>query len=225
MIMRPGLRRFFIAPLLINVLVFAVLIWFGASRFESLLDWLVPGADGWWAVVARGVLWALFAAAAGLFMLFTFTMVANIIAAPFNGLLSERVERTLKGHSELAGGGEPRGLVGVVKAVVNELRKLRYFLIVILFPLALTLVPVLNVVAPFVWLIVTAWMLALEYLAYPMENHGRQFSEVKRLARANIFLTLGFGAAVAVIMVIPVINFVVIPAAVAGATALWVDYL
>lgn len=224
--MRSGLRRFFLAPLLINISVFVVLIWFGASQFESLMDWLLPSVQGRWAALARGILWVVFAAAAGLLMFFAFTMVANLIAAPFNGLLAERVERVLGGRINDGGmGSEPNRLGAVVEAIVNELRKLRYFLIVILFPLVLTLIPVINVVAPFVWLIITAWMLALEYLAYPMENYGLHFSEVRRLARANIFLTRGFGAAVMAIMVVPVINLTVIPASVAGATAMWVDHL
>lgn len=224
--MRSGLRRFLLAPLLINISVFVVLIWFGASQFESLMEWLLPSAQGWWAALARGILWVVFAAATGLLMFFAFTMVANLIAAPFNGLLAERVERVLGGRINDDGmGSERNGLGAVVGAIVNELRKLRYFLIVVLFPLVLTLIPVINVVAPFVWLIITAWILALEYLAYPMENHGLHFSEVRRLARANIFLTLGFGAAVMAIMVVPVINLTVIPASVAGATAMWVDHL
>jgi CysZ protein len=39
------------------------------------------------------------------------------------------------------------------------------------------------------------------------------------------FLNLGFGSAVSVATMTPFLNFLVMPAAVAGATALWVDQL
>ena len=38
-------------------------------------------------------------------------------------------------------------------------------------------------------------------------------------------LSLGFGAAVTAAMMVPVLNFLVMPAAVAGATLLWLDHM
>ena len=38
----PGLRRFFIVPLLINIMIFAVLIWLGIGQFGALMEWLLP---------------------------------------------------------------------------------------------------------------------------------------------------------------------------------------
>jgi CysZ protein len=68
-------------------------------------------------------------------------------------------------------------------------------------------------------------MLALEYAAYPMENHRLYFSEVRMHLKKQKSLTLGFGAAVMIASTIPVVNFIAMPAAVAGATCIWVDRL
>ena len=68
-------------------------------------------------------------------------------------------------------------------------------------------------------------MLALEYAAYPMENHRVYFSQVRSHLKKHKLLAFGFGAAVMVASSIPFINFVVVPAAVAGATAMWVNRL
>ncbi|MFQ5994063.1 MAG: sulfate transporter CysZ [Acidiferrobacterales bacterium] len=222
LITRRGLRRFFLIPLLINVVVFAGLIGIGVSQFDVLVDWLLPTGDSWWAMLARGLLWTLFALATALVVFFTFTVIANLIAAPFNGLLAARVERALGGHaSEQV---SARGWVaGVATAVASELRKFRYFVIILLFPIVLTLIPVVNILAPFVWIGVTAWMLALEYLAYPLENHGFQFRAVRRMAHARRIMTLSFGIAVMAATLIPFINLAVMPASVAAATALWID--
>ena len=95
LIFRPGLRRFFLIPILVNVLVFAGLVWLFIDQFEALLDWFLPTADSWWAQLARGLLWFIFAVAASVFLFFTFTLVANLLAAPFNGWLAERVAYVL----------------------------------------------------------------------------------------------------------------------------------
>src|SRR3990172_12140527 len=92
LITRPGLRRFVVAPLLVNMLIFASLLWLGIDQFGNLMDLLLPSGESRWAVLARFALWLLFAAAALLIIIFTFTLLANLVAAPFNGLLSEKVE-------------------------------------------------------------------------------------------------------------------------------------
>ncbi|MFQ6021301.1 MAG: sulfate transporter CysZ [Acidiferrobacterales bacterium] len=221
LILRRGLRRFLLIPLFINVVVFAGLIWLGASQFEALVTWLLPGGESWWALLARGLLWMFFALTAGLLMFFTFTLVANLIGAPFNALLAERVEESLGGTT--AGDSTQTWVGSLLRSIANELRKLRYFFVLILFALAVTIIPIANILAPFVWIMVTSWMLALEYLAYPMENHGFAFADVRQSARVNKLSTLGFGAAVMVVTLIPVVNLTVMPASVAGATAMWFE--
>ncbi len=219
--MRPGLRRFVWMPLLINVVVFAGLIWLGVAQFESLMGWLLPSAGSWWGTLVRSVLWIFFAVVTGLIIFFTFTIVANLIGAPFNGLLAQRLEQQLDGTISID--NAMTLVASIFWSLLNELGKLCYFLMILLFLFVLTLIPVVNIVAPFIWIIGTAWMLALEYLAYPMENHEFKFSEVRRTASANRSMTLGFGMAVMVATFVPFVNLTVMPASVAGATAMWVE--
>jgi CysZ protein len=68
-------------------------------------------------------------------------------------------------------------------------------------------------------------MLALEYIDYPMGNHGVLFAEQRRQLRQRPMLALGFGMTVAVLTFIPILNFLAMPVAVAGATRLWVRCL
>ena len=70
------------------------------------------------------------------------------------------------------------------------------------------------------WLLFSAWMLALEYLDYPLSNHGRLFPHYRGALRQRRWLALGFGGAVLLLTLVPLLNFIVMPAAVAGATAL-----
>ena len=52
------------------------------------------------------------------------------------------------------------------------------------------------------------------------DNHGRSFAEVRQALGQESFTVLGFGALVALLMTVPVLNWFVMPAAVIGATLL-----
>jgi CysZ protein len=208
----PGVRRWVAIPLAINTVLFAAAIALGARQFAHLVDWLLSYVPGWldW---LQFLLWPLFA------------VVANLVGAPFNGLLAEAVERHLRGAPPVDAGGWAAALREALPAMLEELRKLAYYLRWAIPLLLLTLVPLVNLATPFLWAWFSAWMLALEYGDYPMGNHGLRFAEQRRRLRRRLPLTLGFGAAVAVAMLIPVVNFLVMPAAVAGASALWTEQL
>ena len=63
-------------------------------------------------------------------------------------------------------------------------------------------------------------MLALQYLDYPLGNHGLAFSEQRRILKVQRPMMLGFGAVVLLYTMVPVLNFFAMPAAVVGATLL-----
>jgi len=222
LVRRPGIRRYAVAPLLVNAILFGIGLWYGASEFARFMDWLLPQWLDW--ELVRALLWLVFAAGAALVLFYAFTLIANLIAAPFNGLLSERVERHLRGARGRE--GTERGLVAEVGASFGaEVRKMIYLALWSVPLLLLFLVPVVNLIAPLLWLAFGAWMMALEYTDCPLGNHGVVFSEGRRLVGRRRGLALGFGAAVMIVTVIPGLNLVAMPVAVAGATALYVEEL
>ena len=153
----------------------------------------------------------------GIALFFAFAIVANLISAPFNGLLAERCEQRLRGVSP----STSRPLYQEIPAaLLGELIKLRYYLVRALPLLLLSLVPVVGLLASGVLAVFTVWMLALEYLDYPLGNHGLLFPEQRKLAAQHRWAVLGFGSAVFLLTLIPLVNFTVMPAAVAGATRL-----
>jgi len=224
LIRQPGLRRFVAIPLAVNVLLFAVLIGLAANAFGHLVDSLIAALPQWLGWL-EFLLWPLFALSALLVLLYGFVLLANLIAAPFNGLLAEAVERQLTGQSLEGTGGLRQILADILPSLGAELVKLRYMAVRAL-PLAvLFLIPGLNLVAPFAWGLFSAWMLALEYADYPMANHRIFFPEQRQRLGRRPLLTLGFGGGALLLTLVPVLNFVAMPAAVAGATALWVREL
>lgn len=117
------------------------------------------------------------------------------------------------------------GLVAeILSAFAGELHKLGYFALFGLPLLLLFVVPVLNVTAPFVWGLFGMWVLALEYMDYPLGNRSIGFSDQRRLLRKRRMLHLGFGAGVLAMTVIPVLNLVAMPTAVIAATLLATEH-
>lgn len=221
LISRPGLRRFVVIPFLINLVVFSLLVWLGVDQFEALLDRYLP-QEGWLSYL-RWVLWPLFALALILVIFYTFTLIANLLAAPFNDLLAAKVEAMLSGRPPDEG---PAGVMAAVgPAVRSELQKIAYFLPRALPLLILFVIPGVNALAPFIWGLFSAWSLALEYTEYPFGNNGFIFAHQRKLMKPKRLTALGFGGGVMLMMLIPGLNFLAMPAAVAGATALWVDRL
>ena len=219
---RPGIRAYVVIPLLINTGLFTAGIYFGASWLGGVTEAMLPG----WLDFLAWILVPAFVLAALMAGFYVFNLVASFIAAPFNGLLAEAVERHLTGRSPPSAGGGWRTFLGELGATLAaEVRKLAWVAVRSLPPLLLFLVPGINVVAPILWLLVGAWMLAVTYVDYPMANHGIGFDELRARLRGRRLLGFGFGGAVMAALAVPVLNFLVIPCAVAGATAMWVEQL
>lgn len=156
---------------------------------------------------------------------FVFTLLANLIGAPFNGLLAERVEAHLVGEGALPAPSWLTLVKSVPRLMWSELSKLLYLLVCIVPLLLLQFVPLINLIAPLLLFLFGAWMFALEYMDYPLGNHGAAFRDVRRRMRKRRKVAFGFGSIVALISMIPLVNLFIMPVAVAGATALYVDYL
>ncbi len=216
----PRLRMFVIAPLAINLVLFAGAIAWTGMAFERWMDVLTGWLPAWLDWV-EWLLWPLFGIAVVLIMFYTFTMIANIVGAPLNGLLAEKVE-------ELHGGVvEDSGVslwAEIPRAVAHELSKWGYIVPRALPVLLLFVIPGLNALAPFVWLGFGAWMLVIEYADYPMGNHGIAFRTQRDLLRQRRLMALGFGAGVLGMTLVPILNFLSMPTAVIGATLMWNDH-
>ncbi|MCI0529882.1 MAG: sulfate transporter CysZ [Nitrospira sp.] len=219
LITQAGIRQYVIIPLMINTVLFAFLIWYGANQFSHLIEWLLPDWLDW----LRWLLWPLFAVTGLLILFYTFSLVANLVGAPFNGPLAEAVERHLTGQNTKQSDGFGKLARDLFPSLVSEFKKILYFLVRAVPLLILFLIPGINIVAPFLWIAFSAWMLALEYADYPMGNHGLLFPQQRLKLQEKRMMVLGFGGAALLLTLIPVVNFLVMPTAVAGATVMWVE--
>jgi len=223
---KPGIKAYVLIPLIINILFFSAGIYFGFAYFTETMDNFLDTTNMWSWVAAivewiKPLLYVLFAMALLVLIFYTFSIMANIVAAPFNSLLSEAVEKNLTGKSMDAAAGWKKIIKEIIPTILMELGKLTYMLLwSIPFLILLFTVPVLG---PVLWFLFTAWMMSLEYMDYPMGNHQLKFSEQRSLQKKNRLFSLGFGGVTMGASMIPLINFIVMPTAVIAATIIWVE--
>lgn len=221
LIKQPEVRPYVIVPLLINIILFGGLIWFGYSQFTPLVEWMMSWVPGFLDFL-RWIIWIFITSLTAIIVFFTFTPIANIIAAPFNALMSEKIELLLTGEKV---NSDTSFMTLVVSSISSQLGKLVYILLWSAGLLLVSLIPVINFISPVLWVIFGSWLLSLEYLDYPMGNHDLTFAKQKQVLAKRRGLSLGFGGMVMILTSIPVVNFFVMPIAVAGATAMWVEEL
>lgn len=221
LVRQPGLRQFVIVPIIINTIVLSFVMFYGFSQYDAWLlavrellpDWLsfISAMIGFLAAI---VIFAL--------SIYCFSIIANIISSPFNALLSLKIEEQLTGKIE---GTNPNMFLVLSRTIVREMSKLGYFLPRIFGLMILSLIPGLNTIAPFAWILFGAWMMAVQYADYAADNNELSFKDLRKRMNDNTFQSLLFGIIVYFVIAIPLVNLVVIPISVAGGTVFWIEHL
>lgn len=215
LLFKPGIKRFVVIPLIINIGLFSLAVKLLGDQLDSWLEQLLPGWLGWleWLVLP------LFYAVIALIVFYSFTVIANLISAPFNSLLSARIEALLTNKKPEAVNAD-RMIKLIGRTLRSEIQKIFYAIKWFIPLLIITIIPGINIIAPFLWIVFAAWFFALEYSDYPLANRGQFFADVKTYNQNNRMRSLGLGSAIFVLTSIPIINFFAMPVAVAGATKL-----
>lgn len=215
LITSPGLRAWAVLPAVIAGLLFTVVV---VTTGNELLGLIAPAAGEEFAWL-RWLLWTALAATGLLAFGFLFALLAGLIAAPFLGWLTAAVERRFNPDAPAV----PASFwwQDLRNGLAGEWRKFKYLLLVLCIPALLLFVPGANLLTPLVWFIAGAWLMAVEFMDYPCAYRGRGFPAALRLLRAHRRLAFGFGGAIALLSAVPVLNCLVLPAAVAGASVLY----
>lgn len=221
LILSPGLRLFVILPVTVNLLLFAGLIYLALRQFDGWVDTFMPSLPEWLSFLEY-LLWPLFVALVVLMVFFTFTLLANIIAAPFNGFLAEKVETVARGEDSSPPFSWAELFAMLPRTLGREARKLTYFAPRALGLLVLSFIPVANIVAAPLWLLFGIWMMAVQYIDYPADNNKMSWADMMVWLRQRRWKSLSFGAVTYAALLVPGLNLLIMPAAVAGATVFWV---
>lgn len=232
--LQPGLRPYLVVPVIVNILLFAIMGyevfshlngWINWLQISNLPDWLrwLSGLVDWINGILHVLAWLVVGVVMILLMAYTFTSITQLFISPFLGVFAEQVERRL--HTP----NYPQHSWTQIawRTFKRELRKLAYWLIralgLAMLTLILSFIPGVNVINPVLWTIFGAWVLALQYIDIAADNNGLPFQATLDIMRRKRYLMLGFGVIVLGLTVIPIVNWFIIPVAVAAAVKLWVD--
>ena len=224
MTFQPGLRSFVMIPLIANVVLFSLMGWLLYGVITNFYDAAMLTVPEWLQVlswVMTPLLWLVTGLMAG----YASTLLVLMLTSPFHALLAGKVEESITGEPMPALGSIAAALLEVPRALFREIRKFLYYVPMALAVLILTIIPMFNAFAPLGWFLLGAWMMSLQFVDYPLDNHRLPFRAVRDACAERRLSTIGFGGTVAFFTGIPLLNLVVIPAAVIGATLLWCEEL
>ncbi|MFK8067497.1 MAG: sulfate transporter CysZ [Gammaproteobacteria bacterium] len=217
LISKPRIRKYVAIPFLINLVLFSFALWFGSNWIDSMIESWLPG----WLMWLEYLIWPILAIMSLVVIFSTFTLIANLVGAPFNSMLAQAVETRLSGE-ELINNPKLSSIAKDALVSINsEIGKLIFFVLRAIPIMIISFIPGINFIAPFLWFLFAAWMLVHEYMDYPMGNNGYLFKQQRPVLRKKRFTILGFGAMVTLMTMTPIVNFFAMPVAVAGATNMW----
>lgn len=221
LIVKPGYRRFILIPLLINLVIFVVVTAALFSYFQDFFALALEWSPSW----LDWFTWLLWPLVAFVFLVvygYSFNIITNFLAAPFFGLLAEKIETDLTG---IAPPNEPWGQL-IPRTLQREAVKLWYFIsrgsLILLLFIALFFIPGANLLGVLIGAIWSCWCMAVQYADYPADNHQLSFRELRRRLNKQPLTSYSYGGIILLGSMMPVLNIFVTPIAVAGATLYWV---
>lgn len=224
LISKPGFRRFILIPLLVNLIIFLVVTITLVYTFQDFFAWVVDWTPNW----LDWLTWILWPLAAFLFLIiygYSFNLITNFIAAPFFGVLAEKIETHLTG---VAPPEEPWGQL-IPRTFKRELTKLWYFIsrgfLVFLLVLVVFFIPGINLLGVLIGSVWACWCMSVQYMDYPADNYQLGFKPLRRRLNQQPLTSYSYGGIILLGSMVPVLNIFITPIAVAGATLYWVREL
>lgn len=228
LLLKPQFRLFLIVPLMINIVIFIALTSLMYNYFDDAVASVVALIPDWdWLSGIKQTL-ALFISIISAFIGivlygYCFSIITNIIAAPFYGFLAERVEVYLTGKAP-----PPESVLSmIIRTLGRELVKLWYFIsrgiLITIGAFVLSFIPLAQFFVPVLLFLWAAWSMAIQYCDYCADNHQLQFTYFREGLAEKRFSAWGFGSMVVLGSMIPLLNIFVLPAAVIGGTMLWIN--
>ncbi len=210
------LKRLAAAPAIVNLAILVLLVAAVIEFRPVIADLVLPDATGVVAVLAFiGSL-----AAAAVSALLLHPILVSVASAPFNEALSARVERLVRSgwEGESEGFALSRAAIDVLRPIGQSLRVAGYRLAAAIVLVPLSLVPVAGPIAVF---LVSAAFTAYDWVELPAARVRMSYREKRALLRRHRAASLGFGSAAQFLLLVPFVNVLALPVAVAGGTLLF----
>lgn len=221
----PVLRKYFIIPFILNVVVLSGIFYFSYTTLSPWLSGFLQG-DAWYIAAARYVLEPLLVIILAITTALLYSILGNIITAPFNDFLSESVEKNIYKENL-----DERFLLGVlVKDILRSIKNVLLLLLLLvgvnIVLLVLNIIPVLgNVLYSVLNMAVTFFFMGFQFFDFPLERRRCTFREKLYITRRIPLTVAALGAAFFVMTFIPILGFLGLNLATIGATEIFSEKL
>jgi len=210
---RREIWPYFLGPVLISSCLLIVGLIYFVSQIDSLLGTYLLD----WAGCFASIIWWILAIAMSSVLFVLITLVAIPVASPFNDSLCSAILST--GGKNSSKSSSTFSWIRLFPAVIyNEFRKIRYIALLSLPLMVLTITPVINGLSPFTWFVFSLWVLAFEYLDYPLSYKCARSPQTLKIMRENRSFSFGFGLGMFFISIVPVLNIFALPTGVLAAS-------
>lgn len=173
--------------------------------FVDLVFWDKPVAWYWQAFWWLG--WALMSMAPIALCVLAAYLLMKVVASPIFEIVSAAIEKDVTGLDQPS-----LTLRQHLTVMLGELQKA---LVILTLPILLLLIPGFNVIS----IPVAAFLIGWDFFDYPLARRGWSFGERWRFVAGELWSVTGFG----LWLVIPFVNIVFAPFAIAGGTLLGVE--
>jgi len=192
-------------------------IYRNSDRFVSMFRGYVYTSDQ--ATFFAKVLTAILIVFIFFVMSWTFVVVVGIIAAPFNSMLSSRIEKKLTLNTDGADKKETMKKIGqsLGQTFKNEFKKLIFIAVVACVAFLLNLFPLFYPVGIFL----VAVLLSVQFIDYSWSRHEMHFGACLKDVMVNIIPYSVAGFLFLLLVTVPIINAFVPALATSYYTVLW----
>lgn len=184
---------------------------------EHLAGMWLPAGDAWYWQVVSWLVWLLAVVLALFTGAVSFTVFGTVAVAPWLDTLAARTEELHSGHSLSEPADWWRALL---HSLGNAIRPLFELLLLGALALAVIWIPVLGqVAAMLIWGYAGIRFLNYELLDVPATRRGWKFVRRKAAIAERPLFWLGFGGLSMVLLLLPLVNLFVLPAATVALSA------
>lgn len=150
----------------------------------------------------------------------TFIIIIGILAAPFNSVISDRIEKKMRG--DLVSKDQSKGIssvfTGIGRTLWNEVKKLFIILLFTVLAMALNFVPILLPVA----MILLALIMSAQFLDFSWSRHDLSAGQCVKDITSHLFSNIVSGLMFLLLVAVPIINALVPALATSYYTVLWI---
>jgi len=199
---------------MLGLLALLMIVLMGAvfSFTDYLAHLWLPEGDSWYLIMLSWLVWILASLLSILTAIISFTALGSAAIAPWLDSLATRTEAL---HGVNLAENQASWWQQSSTALMNSIRPLFILLAWGCLALALIWIPVIGqIAATIIWGYASIRFLCFELMDTTASRHGWNFSQRKNALNERYFFWLGFGGLAMALMVVPLLNLLIIPAAV-----------